>query len=64
MTTSLSPGWLVGALETHLSGEEMEKIRSFLHTESWASPSQRKHLLELEKEEIPLRFRLNIELKV
>jgi len=64
VTASLSPGWLVGTLETHLSGEEMEKIRPFLHTESWASPSRRNRLFEVEDEEIPLRFRLNIELKV
>ena len=64
VTASLSPGWLVGTLETHQSGEEMEKIRPFLHTESWASPSRRNRLLEVEDEEIPLRFRLNIELKV
>ncbi|MFS8514687.1 MAG: hypothetical protein LOD87_13360 [Planifilum fulgidum] len=64
MTASLSPGWLVDALETQLSGEELEKIRPFLHTDSWASPSRRNRMLEVEDDEIPLRFRLNIELKV
>jgi hypothetical protein len=65
VAASLSPGWLVDALESHLSGEEMEKIRPFLSTESWASPSRRTRLLHVEEEEeIPLRFRVNIELKV
>lgn len=63
MTASPSPGWLVGTLESHLSGEELEKIRPYLRTESWASPSLRLRLFQAE-DEIPLRFRLNIELKV
>jgi hypothetical protein len=56
--------WIWEWLQVHLSQEELEKVEPFLRAESWASPSARRRGWQREPEEIPLRFRLEIDLKV
>lgn len=61
---STSPDWLYGLLSTHLPQDSIKKVESFIHAESWASPSARNRDLLLQKEELPLRFHLDIDVKV
>lgn len=63
MAITFSCGQIGKLLEEHLTGEELERIWP-LYAESWASPSMRCRMWESEDEEIPLRFHLNIDMKV
>jgi hypothetical protein len=63
MTASLSSGWILEVLKSHLSDEEWDRIQTVMHAESWASPSARKRRWRTEEEEIPLRFTLDIDVK-
>ncbi|PRZ12836.1 hypothetical protein CLV36_11150 [Laceyella sediminis] len=60
---SLYPEWMPELLQTHLSQEELEKISSFLHTETWISPSAHRRLWNDPVPDIPLRFHLDIDIK-
>ncbi|MFC4078037.1 hypothetical protein [Salinithrix halophila] len=64
MDTTSSPGWLRDRLENHFTGEELERIQGYLQAETWASPSSRRHRWSDETLEIPLRFHLDIDMKV
>lgn len=64
MLSSSSPGWIYELLKAHLSQEEFMQVESFLHAESWASPSARQRDWFHQEEEIPLRFKLDIDIKV
>jgi hypothetical protein len=64
MTTSPSPSWIYELLQTHLSQAELKQVESFIHAESWASPSARQRDWLHQEEEIPLRFHLEIDMKV
>ncbi|OYD09665.1 hypothetical protein [Paludifilum halophilum] len=63
MDPSLPPG-LHERLTMHFTGEELERIRQYLQAESWASPSSRWRRWSEQPEEIPLRFHLDIDMKV
>jgi hypothetical protein len=63
MTASLSSGWMLEVLRSHLSDEEWDRIQSVLNAESWASPSARKRRWRTEEEEISLRFTLDIDVE-
>ncbi len=64
MPSLSSPGWIYELLQAHLSQEELEQVESFIHAESWASPSARQRDWFQTEEEIPLRYRLEIDMKV
>lgn len=61
---STSPGWLDQLLLTHLPQDDFQKLKTFIYAESWASPSARNRDLFLSKEELPLRFNLDIDVKI
>ena len=59
-----SSDWLTDLLQVHLSPDELEQVNTFLHTETWASPSALQRNWCSQGEELPLRFHLDIDLKV
>ncbi|SEN29640.1 hypothetical protein [Lihuaxuella thermophila] len=59
-----SPSWIYELLQAHLTQEELKRVESFIHAESWASPSARQRDWFLKEEDIPLRFHLEIDMKV
>jgi hypothetical protein len=59
---SSSSCWLYDMLQTYLPETELGQVESFLYTESWASPSAQ-HRDWMEKENPPLRFRLDIDVQ-
>jgi hypothetical protein len=63
-TSSLSPSWVLEMLKTHLSEEELKQLAPFIHAEIWASPSAQKRDWLQEDVEIPLRFHLDIDMKI
>lgn len=63
MDTSLSSRWIHDQLEHHFSDEEMERIRAYMRSESWASPTSRKMWNGESPVQIPLRFHLDVDLK-
>ncbi|MBA4495146.1 hypothetical protein ACFO25_10150 [Paenactinomyces guangxiensis] len=64
MSFSPSPGWIYDLLQAHLTQEELKQVESFIYAESWASPSARQRDWFNQEEELPLRFRLEIDMKV
>lgn len=54
--------WLYEVLETYLSEVQLSQVESFIHAESWASPSAR-HRNWRENDDPPLRFRLDIDVE-
>jgi hypothetical protein len=56
-------GWIRDLLQAHLSPEELQRVESFIHTETWASPSARRRGWMNTDSEIPLRFELKIDIK-
>ncbi|PTX59947.1 hypothetical protein C8P63_11092 [Melghirimyces profundicolus] len=63
MDATLSTRWICDELAPHFSGEEWNRIQTYLHAESWASPSSRKWWFEDPPLEIPLRFHLDIDMQ-
>lgn len=61
-TSSTHTTWLHELLQAHLTPEEYKQMESFIHTETWASPSALKREW-LPPEEIPLRFTLEIDIQ-
>ncbi|TCS93941.1 hypothetical protein [Hazenella coriacea] len=61
-TSSLQTNWLCELLQTHLPPEEYKQMESFIHAETWASPSALKREW-LPSKEIPLRFTLEIDIQ-
>ncbi|MGF7087299.1 hypothetical protein JOD24_001135 [Kroppenstedtia sanguinis] len=52
-------------MQHQVSGEELEKIQAYMQAESWASPAFRRRNGSVEEESrIPLRFHLEIDLKM
>jgi hypothetical protein len=64
MPSFSSPSWIYELLQTHLTQEELQRVESFIHAESWASPSARQRDWFQKEEEIPLRYHLEIDMKV
>ncbi|GGA38459.1 hypothetical protein GCM10007416_09210 [Kroppenstedtia guangzhouensis] len=65
MEASLPSGWIRDCLQHQVSGEELEKIQAYMQAESWASPAFRRWRASVEEESrIPLRFHLEIDLKM
>lgn len=61
----LQSGWICDCLQHQVSGEELEKIQAYMQAESWASPAFRRRNGSVEEESrIPLRFHLEIDLKM
>ncbi|MGA9174512.1 MAG: hypothetical protein WBZ33_11125 [Thermoactinomyces sp.] len=63
-TSYLYPGWVLEFLKTHLSEEELGQLSPFIHAETWASPSAQKRYWPQENADIPLRFHLEIDMKI
>jgi hypothetical protein len=64
MLSSPSSSWIYHLLQVHLSQAELKQVEPFLRAESWTSPSVLTRDWLQQEEEIPLRFCLNIDMKV
>ncbi|MFD1394993.1 hypothetical protein ACFQ49_00575 [Kroppenstedtia eburnea] len=65
MEAFLPSGWICDCLQHQVTGEELEKIQACMQAESWASPAFRRRNGSVEEESgIPLRFHLEIDLKM
>ncbi|SHE37961.1 hypothetical protein SAMN05444392_101243 [Seinonella peptonophila] len=58
---SVGHDWIYDYLKTQLPPHQLDQAKQFLRSDSWISPSARKRLLQSNPEEIPLRFRLDID---
>lgn len=56
--------WLTDLLQVHLSPDELQQANTFLHAETWASPSALQRNWCDQREDLPLRFHLEIDMKV
>jgi len=63
-TSSLSPGWVKELLKAHLTEDEMKKVASLIHAETWASPSALQREWQRNHTERPYRFHLEIDMKI
>lgn len=64
MSPSPSPSWIYEWLQQRLSEAELKQVEPFLHAESWAAPSARQRDWLHLGEELPLRFRLDVDMKI
>ncbi|SMO43425.1 hypothetical protein [Melghirimyces algeriensis] len=66
MGISFSSGWdlIQYELQQHFSDEEMEKIQAYMQSESWISPTCRNRWCQRSPLEMPLRFHLDVDLKM
>lgn len=65
LEASLPSRWIRDRLQQQVSSEDLERIQAYMQAETWASPTLRRwNGAHEEESDIPLRFHLDIDLKV
>lgn len=62
--SSLSHEKVTDLLKDHLTKDEMKQVASFIHAETWASPSVQERHWKRNHFARPYRFHLEIDIKI